>query len=193
MSDDAIADANNGSVEPPQEKTSLAEAIASIGAAEDAKPPRPPRVPDSADPERYSLQKLGLSQKAAMKLLAGDKPDKWLRLTITARVGLGFTFNSLEEMAAAQKKAVQLAKDSTLEARTRASCLMAAAQLGTAIARTVETNIMSARAIDDPENDADKPPAPQKNIFNFGFPPVITPARNGQSTDIEVVEEPKSP
>lgn len=189
---DAIADANNGSAEAPKEKPSLAETIAAIADPAEAAEANP-RQPDSAFPERFSLQKIGLSKKAAMKLLAGGKPDKWLRLTITSRVGLGFTFNSLEQMAAAQKKAVQLANDSKLEIRARTSCLIAAAQLGTAIARTVETNIMSARAIDDPENEADKPPAPQKNIFNFGFPPVVTQARNGTTTDVEVIPEAKSP
>jgi len=138
---------------------------------------------------------MGLTKRAARKILAGGGNERWLTLQVTARVNMTFYANSLEQLAAAQKRANMLGSDKTIDARTRVAALAVVAQCGMSIARLGEANLSNAARIDDPDRDSEKTPAPQNNTVIFGFPPVASAptlsdgekAKNGRTVDVEAL------
>ena len=152
-------------------------------------------------PDRVRLMAMGMTKRAARKILAGGGSERWLTLQVTARVNMTFYANSLEQLAIAQKRANQLGYDKSVDARTRVAALAVVAQCGMSIARLGEANLANAARIDDPDRDSEKNPAPQNNTLVFGFPPVATPAAEpqadkattGRPIDVQVVEPSKSP
>jgi hypothetical protein len=147
-------------------------------------------------PDKDFLKQLGMTKRMAMKILASGKSEKYLNTKVTARVLLVTQANSVDQIMMAQRKANLMAKDKSLDPRTRCACLAVVPQCGMALARLSEVAISTARNLDLPEDAGEKTAIkPVQNNY-FGFPPVVamplrnlTPsAKTGETITVEAVE-----
>lgn len=107
-------------------------------------------------------------------MLANGKSESYLNTKITARVMLVNHANGVEQIMMAQRKANLMGKDKGIDPRTRCACLSVVAQCGMALARLSEVALVTARNLDQPdENGESKVVKPTQNNY-FGFPPVAT-------------------
>lgn len=160
----------------------------------------PPAEAGSDLPDKDQLKAFGLTKKAAMRLLANGKSSKYLNTRITCKVLMVHQANNVEQIQMAQKTANKMSKDPSFDGRTRAACLTVVTQCGMSLARLSEVAIATARNLDMPEDEGDKPPMrlTQNNIF--GFPPVAgdterrttDPAKNGGEKFTDIPSEVKS-
>jgi hypothetical protein len=154
----------------------------------------------SSLPDREQMKAFGLTKKAAMRLLANGKSKAYLNTRITCKVLLIHAANSAEQIQMAQKTANKMSKDPAFDGRTRAACLTVVTQCGMSLARLSEVAIATARNLDMPEEEGDKPPVKATQNNYYGFPPVSDgrerrvsePANNGGSQVTDIPSEVKS-
>ena len=146
------------------------------------------------------LKKMGLTLRSAKRILANGKNGRYLNTKITARVLMVDQVNGIEQIMLAQRNANRYARNPDMPFRDRVACLAVVAQSGMALARLSEVSLATARALDDPEEDAStRVVKPVQNNY-FGFPPVVkaaslesaNPATNGNTPVTEIKVDVKS-
>jgi hypothetical protein len=149
-------------------------------------PPQPDAVvrveaesPASNAEETKFLRSLGLSKRGAQRLLTRGRATDYLSVELTARLLLVDEANSIEDIRTSQKKALQYARDKTIEPHIRCACLGVVAQLGQALARLCDITLESAKAMERESEESKQPVIkPVQNNY-YGFPPVATESRRG--------------
>jgi hypothetical protein len=121
------------------------------------------------------INDLGLNKDVIKNLERVRVNKKVINRPISAGVSMVYWFNSVDEMARAQKVMTELANDEAQEGKVRVAAGACTAQIGMAMARLGECIIDNAEKSDDENQSPSNKPNPQPTVLQqFNFPPVAS-------------------
>ena len=121
------------------------------------------------------INDLGLNKDVIRNLEKVRVNKKVINRPISAGVSMVYWFNSVDEMARAQKVMTEIANDESQEGKVRVAAGACTAQIGMAMARLGECIIDNAEKSDEDNQEPTHKPNTQPTVLQqFNFPPVAT-------------------